>query len=397
MREYLINHYLILQELWINNPTVRVVVICLVTCLLIQCIYYLGIYTRIFRYTRKIRKGKVAFETTLPPVSVIICARNESHNLEQFLPLVLEQDYPQFEVIVVNDRSLDDTEDLLKLMSHRYKHLKTTFIPERAKFLDTKKIAVSLGIKSASNELLLFTDADCYPRSKDWLKLMVRNFTENTQLVLGYGAYEYRKGFLNFLIRFDTLTIGMQYLNIALGKRAYMGVGRNMGYRQSFFQQTSGFAKHLNLQSGDDDLFINENSKNGNTRIEIDKQSVTISKAKESFKQWVAQKSRHLSTAHCYRFKDKCFIGIELVSRAGFYASIIAAAGLSYPYGIMAAAVAFVFRNLIQKVVINRTAKQLGEKKFYLGVTLMDILLPLINLFLHIKRRFAPKSVYKWK
>ena len=235
MREYLINHYLILQELWINNPTVRVVVICLVACLLIQCIYYLGIYTRIFRYTRKIRKGKVAFETTLPPVSVIICARNESHNLEQFLPLVLEQDYPQFEVIVVNDRSLDDTEDLLKLMSHRYKHLKTTFIPERAKFLDTKKIAVSLGIKSASNELLLFTDADCYPRSKDWLKLMVRNFTENTQLVLGYGAYEYRKGFLNFLIRFDTLTIGMQYLNIALGKRAYMGVGRNMGYRQSFF------------------------------------------------------------------------------------------------------------------------------------------------------------------
>jgi hypothetical protein len=282
-------------------------------------------------------------------------------------------------------------------MAIRYKHLKTTFIAERAKFLDTKKMAVSLGIKSASNEILLFTDADCYPKSKEWLRLMVRNFTPNTQMVLGYGAYEYHKGLLNFLIRFDTLTIGMQYLNIALGKRAYMGVGRNMGYRQSFFQQTSGFARHLNLQSGDDDLFINENSKKGNTRIEIDSQSITVSKPKENFKQWVAQKSRHLSTAHCYRFKDKCFIGIELISRAGFYASLLVTASLYYPYGITVAVASFLFRNFIQKVVINRTAKQLGEKKFYMGVTLMDILLPLINLFLHIKRRFAPKSVYKWK
>lgn len=397
MSPYLINAWTDLQQMWIDNLAFRLSTICLLVCLLIQWFYYLGIFTRIFRYARKVRKGKIAFNNEQPPVSVIICARNESVNLEQFLPLVLEQDYPEYEVIVVNDRSFDDTEDLLKLFCHKYPHLKTTFIPDRAKFIDSKKMAVTLGIKSASNDVLIFTDADCYPRSKDWLKQMARNFTDSTQLVLGYGAYSYQKGFLNFLIRFDTLTIGMQYLNLALGKRAYMGVGRNMGYRKSFFLQTAGFSKHLNLQSGDDDLFVNENSTKGNTRIEIDAAAVTVSNPKENFEQWCLQKSRHLSTSNYYRFGNKCFIGIELLSRLFFYVSLIATACLCYPYGLVIATLAFLLRNITQISVINRTAKWLGEKKFYFGVTLLDILLPLINLFLHIKRRFAPKSAYKWK
>lgn len=397
MSKYWLTTWEYLQEIWLNNLSIQVVTVCLLVCLLIQWVYYLGIYTRIFRYARKIRKGKINFNTQYPPVSVIICARNESINLEQHLPTVLEQDYPDYEVIVVNDRSFDDTEDLLRLMSYKYPHLKTTFIPERAKFIDSKKMAVTLGIKSASNDILIFTDADCYPRSKDWLQLMVRNFTDNTQMVLGYGAYCYQKGFLNFLIRFDTLTIGMQYLNLALGKRAYMGVGRNMGYRQQFFYQTAGFSKHLNLQSGDDDLFVNENSKKGNTRIEIDAQSVTLSTPKESFTQWCRQKARHLSTSSHYRFSNKCFIGIELLSRLGFYVSLLATACVYYPFGLLLATVVFLLRNIAQVSVINATAKQLGEKKFYFGVTLLDVLLPLINLFLHIKRRFTPKSTYKWK
>lgn len=380
-----------------QSLTIQLITIGLLVCLLIQWVYYLGFFTRLFRYARKCRKGKVAFNETYPPVSVIVCARNESLNLEAYLPILLEQDYPEYEVIVVNDRSTDDTEDTLKLLGYKYPHLKTTFIPDRARFIDSKKMAVTLGIKSASNDLLLFTDADCYPRSKNWLQLMARNFTDQTQIVLGYGAYTYKKGFLNFLIRFDTLTIGIWYLNMALGRRAYMGVGRNMGYRQGFFLQTSGFTKHLNLQSGDDDLFINENSQKGNTRIEIDAQSVTLSTPKESFELWLQQKSRHLSTSNYYRWSNKLFIGIELLSRLGFYGLLIATACLCYPFGLAVAGLVFLLRNVVQVSVINATAKQLGEKKFYFGVTLLDILLPLINLFLHIKRLFTPKMVYKWK
>lgn len=380
-----------------QSLTIQLITIGLLVCLLIQWVYYLGFFTRLFRYARKCRKGKVTFNETYPPVSVIVCARNESLNLEAYLPILLEQDYPEYEVIVVNDRSTDDTEDTLKLLGYKYPHLKTTFIPDRARFIDSKKMAVTLGIKSASNDLLLFTDADCYPRSKNWLQLMARNFTDQTQIVLGYGAYTYKKGFLNFLIRFDTLTIGIWYLNMALGRRAYMGVGRNMGYRQGFFLQTSGFTKHLNLQSGDDDLFINENSQKGNTRIEIDAQSVTLSTPKESFDLWLQQKSRHLSTSNYYRWSNKLFIGIELLSRLGFYGLLIATACLCYPFGLAVAGLVFLLRNVVQVSVINATAKQLGEKKFYFGVTLLDILLPLINLFLHIKRLFTPKMVYKWK
>lgn len=397
MHTFLINAVDCIQQAWIQSIYLQVAVICLGVCLLIQWAYYLGIHTRIFRYNKKVRKQKVAFNDTFPPVSVIVCARNEGHNLKEFLPLLLEQDYPEYEVIVVNDRSTDNTEDILKLLSYQYKHLKYTFIPDKAKFIDSKKMAVTLGIKSATHDIMLFTDADCYPKSNQWIQLMVRNFTNTTQLVLGYGAYEYQKGFLNFLIRFDTLTIGMQYLNMALGKRAYMGVGRNMGYRQQFFAQTAGFTKHLNLQSGDDDLFVNENSQKGNTRIEIHPDSVTLSKPKESFELWLQQKARHLSTSSYYRFSHKVFIGTELISRLLFYVSAMAAACLSYPFGLTAAVLAFLLRNVAQVSVINATAKQLGEKKFYFGVTLLDLLLPVINAVLHVKNHFLRKRPYKWK
>ncbi len=207
---------------------------------------------------RKANKGNIHFQTAQPPVSVIICAKNESKNLSDFLPSILTQDYPNYEVIVVNDGSTDESEIVLANLERTYKHLYHTYIPENVKVMSPKKLALTVGIKAAKYDYLLFTDADCQTVSDKWIANMMRNFSPETDFVLGYGAYEQKPGFLSHLVSYDTFFILLQYMGFAYRGKTYMGVGRNMAYRKQLFFDRKGFASILHLQSGDDDLFINK-------------------------------------------------------------------------------------------------------------------------------------------
>ncbi len=365
--------------------------------LLVQLYYYLRFYTAIFRHKRRIKKGKVKLLETLPEVSVIICARNEEENLKKHLPSILKQNYPNYEVIVINDRSYDESETVLELLKKQYPHLKTSFVPHDAKYIDSKKIAVILGIKAAKNDILVFTDADCEPVSDKWLENMVRSFSSEKQIVLGYGAYNKNNSFTNMLQVFDTLFIGIQYLNYAIAGYPYMGVGRNMAYRKSFFEASKGFSKHLDIQSGDDDLFINDFAKGKNTTVCINPENITTSEEKKTFSAFLAQKERHLSTSGRYKFSSKLLLGTEMGSRFLFYLGILLTCLLQLSYWYFIALGAFLLRYIVQCTIINLNAKVLGERKFYIGICLMDILLPLINLYLYFVSYFRPKAHYKWK
>ncbi len=356
--------------------------------LLIQIIYYFRIYLRPVFWNNK------NLSSTQEPVSVIICARNEAKNLAAFLPLILEQDYPDFEVIVVNDCSEDDSEMILAQFSINYKNLKYTNIEPDKKFHHGKKLALTIGMKAAKNELLVFTDADCYPVSNKWLQEISKAYTHKKQIVLGYGGYETKKGLVNKLIRFDTLFIAMQYLGFALSGRPYMGVGRNLSYVKTLFFKGVGFSKHYHLISGDDDLFINDNANKNNTAVVISAESFTRSIPQTSFVNWAKQKKRHLTTGKLYKFGNKFFLSLEPFSRFIFYAGIIALIVLYVPPIITAAI--FAFRLLIQLMIMKLVMNKLKEKGFWLLIPVFDIILPIIHLFFIISN-ILKNSKSRWK
>lgn len=360
----------------------------------IQLYFYLRYFMGIIRQKRRISKGNIQFEDKKPPVSVIICARDEEENLRKFLPMVLAQDYPDYEVIVVNDGSYDNTEDYLALMTKEYPNLKTSFVPKDANNISTKKLGLTIGIKASKNDLLLFTDADCMPEGNKWISKMVRNFHSETEFVLGYGGYLHRKGFLNKLIKFDTLFIAIQYVGMAIAKKPYMGVGRNMAYKKETFFKLKGFASTLNLASGDDDLMIQRGSNNINTAVEISSESVTWSEPKRKFSQWYTQKVRHLSVASRYSSKSKFLLTLEPSSRALFYLGVILTAVFGNWISFGLAMFFLVIRYLIQAIIINKSAKQLGERKFYFTILLFDIFLPLVTVYIHI---FEKNKKIRWK
>ncbi len=374
----------------------------LLICFFYQLYYYLRYLNVVNRNNQQEKKGKLRFVEKQLPVSVVICARDETENLRRYLPEVLTQDYPDFEVIVVNDGGNEETEILLRDMKLQYPHLKSTFVPDGTTNLSTKKLALTLGIKAAQHEWLLLTDADCVPENKHWISCMARNFHDKTEFVLGYGAYLTEKGFLNKLITYDTLFNGLQYLGFAKAGKPYMGVGRNMAYRKEVFFRQKGFASTLHLRSGDDDLMVNQAANKLNTRVETSCESITWSKPHKKFRNWYFQKERHLSVSTFYRSASKFRLVLEPVSRGLYYASglaLVVLALLSANFILAAIPVLlYLIRFAWQLLIINKSSRCFGSSKFFFTLPLFDILLPLISLYIMTFGRMGKKAVnISWK
>lgn len=364
---------------------------------LIQVLYYFCLYNRIHLRSHAVKRGDAHFAQELPPVSVIICAREESENLRRNLTAVLEQDYPQFEVIVINDGNTDESEDYLTLLEEKYPHLYHSFVPDSSRYISRKKLAVTLGIKASKHDWLVFTDADCQPQSNQWLRLMARNFTSRTQVVLGYSGYERGKGWLHKRACFDNLFTSMRYLGFALARSPYMGIGRNMAYRKELFYQQKGFSAHLNLQRGHDDLFINHIATADNTRVETDADATVRMQPVRRAKDWREEKIGYASTARLYHGVQRWLAGFETLTRLAFYAVWISAlvVGILHFHWLAAgiAFLAFLLRFTVQAIIINKTAKDLGEKRrYYFTLPVFDLLQPMQSLRWKLYCTFRKKS-----
>ena len=340
----------------------------------IQLIYFGLIFSR-FTFSNPIAPSQKNIG-----ISVIICAKNEAKNLVQFLPYILEQDYPDFEIVLINDASHDNTLEIIKTFAKTHSNIKIVDVENIEAFWGNKKYALTLGIKAATNDYLLFTDADCKPISKHWIKEMSSHFSNTKSIVIGYGAYKKSKyAFLNTLIRFETLLTAIQYFSYAKVGLPYMAVGRNLAYRKQEFFKANGFMNHMNVRSGDDDLFINQIANSKNTTLCFSKNSFTESLPETSFKNWFKQKRRHVSTSKYYKLKHKFMLGLFYLTQVLFWSLGIILLSFLFKWKIVC--VLILSRFVLQYITIGFSAKKLNEIDTI-------VLLPFFELFLIVTQLF---------
>lgn len=377
----------------INEPLVYIPLAVVLLAFLHQMYFY-------FRYIcRACKTSPSASSTTAgqdyPPVSVVVCARNERENLNDYLSVLLSQDYPNYEVIVVDDSSEDGTDLLLEQWSRQYAHLYHTFVPRGARVLSSKKLALTIGIKAAHHEHILLTDADCRPESRYWIREMMNGFAnEKTEIVLGFSPYFEKKGLLNRIICYDTLFNALQYMGMARSGHPYMGVGRNMAYKRSTFFETGGFKGLLSNRAGDDDLFVNRVATKHNTTVVCNADSLIWSLPKTSWREWLHQKRRHLSVSPQYRISSKLRIGIEPFSRGLLYAGILASCIIGNLVAIVGVLALYLLRLLVQLILINIANKRLGLRATGLGIVIYDIILPILTCYILITQPLQKKPLY---
>ncbi|AXG72714.1 glycosyltransferase [Flavobacterium arcticum] len=354
----------------------------------LQLMYYLGIF------------GKFAFAKSKPvtpkkiPVSVIVCAKNEAEKVKQFVPLLAAQNYPDFEIVLIDDASADETLDIFEEFEKQYSNIKLVKVENNEAFWGNKKYALTLGIKAASKEYLLFTDADSYPATTDWITQMSSQFTLNKTIVLGYGGYEkVKNSFLNKIIRFDSVLMATQYFAWAKLGKPYTGEGRNLAYKREDFFKVNGFIEHMNVRTGEDALFINQAAIKKNTTVCFSPESFTYCEAKKTFKEWFAQKRRHNYTTTFFKTFDKLQLRLYTISQVLFFTLLVVLLSFQFDWEFLVPVIAL--RYLVAWLTIGYSASKLKEKDVIYWFPIIEIILILTKINVFFTNLFS-KPVH-WK
>ncbi len=362
--------------------------------LAIQLFYHWGVFSKVAFYKRNIRPK---LDEELEPVSVVICARDAYEYLIDLIPALLKQDYPDFEIVVVNDCSDDDTEEYLKNLERLEPRIKPVQLKQHLNFFNGKKFPLSMGIKSAKNDIIVLTDFNCMPVNDKWLRSVVNCYSQNTEIVIGYSPYVQKKSVLNRLMRFDSLQNGLLYLSAALQRHPYMGVGNNLSYRKELFYRNKGFISHYNTSVGDDDLFVSQVATKKNTEVLIDAENAIHTTPTSSFKLWMRQKGSRYSTVSKYNPKARFSLSLFYASQLLFYVSFIALLCMKPAFSIGDRTVFFIpilvffflLRSGSQFIIYHNAAKHLGENGLLPGLMAYDFLFAFLTPFQRLMGRMS--------
>ncbi len=285
--------------------------------LLVLLVYHAVFFARVAFRTHELEPDRNS------PLTVVICARDEAYSLEKLIPVLLEQDHQQFEILVVNDRSTDGSEEILLWLEKDNPNLRVVNIPTGTRNAFGKKMALWIGVREARYDRVVVTDADCMPASKDWLALMAAGMPEGKSIVVANSPYERKTGLTNVLERYDGAMKAMQFLGFACAGLPYMGVGRNLGYEKELFLRSKDKVKGWNAMSGDDDLFVNAVATQKNTNAILDPNSFMFTRATRDMRSWWRRKRRHYTTAVHYRFVHQFLLMLLPLAKMVFWASLI--------------------------------------------------------------------------
>lgn len=368
-----------MHMLSLHSPLFWAALACFISFVL-QLYFTLGIYARLAAQSKETAGDK---RRHCPALSVIIIAKDAASYLEQNLPAVLEQDYPDFEVIVVCDRSSAADEDVLKRMTEQYPHLYHTFIPGSARYVSHKKLGIAMGIRASRHEWLVFTEPDCRPESNQWLRTLANEMTESTEIVLGYSNFTPSS---KFIARYRSTRVfirSLRYLSMALSGHPYIGIGSNLAYKKSLYEQHKGFANHLNLLRGEDDLFINAVAQAGNTRVARGKNSVIRITSYQDVLRRKEEYNNRLITSRFYKGGAPLANATETLTNFSFHigACLSIILGITSCHWILAGCIFSLWLlRFVLRAYIFRTVAHSFDEDFCCTLPLSDILNPLHSL-----------------
>ncbi|SDR80614.1 Glycosyltransferase, catalytic subunit of cellulose synthase and poly-beta-1,6-N-acetylglucosamine synthase [Polaribacter sp. KT25b] len=357
-----------------------------VVCAVIQLTYLFTFSSFLFKPKRS-RKTKIEI-----PVSVIILVKNQSEKLLKLIPLILEQSYETFEIVIINNASSDDTNDIIELFSKKHTNIKVVQVENNEAFWASKKYALTLGIKASKYDHLLFTNANCNPVSKDWISEMSKKFTSKKEIILGYRKYKKEKSIFNIFVRFDNLLTAIKCFGFAKMNSPFMAFEGNYAYDKPTFFKVNGFINHMKINFAEADLFIKDASQKENTTFCISESSFTEKDTPKSFSKWFSDKKDTAFIRKKYMFKHRFLLNTFAFTKILFYilATILF---FTYPYQITLSIV--LFYCLVYYIIIGISAKKLKEPQIIFFLPFLEIGLLLIQITIFISNLNSKPSHWK--
>lgn len=358
---------------------------------IIQLCYYMGRYARVTKYRNTERKDIRGEEDA---ISVVVLVSDNKWYIDNMLPKLMLQDYPAFEIVIVDIGSLEEFSDYLNAEKLRYPNLVVTSIPQDPRFPISNKLAYNVGIKASSYENIVLTTADAIPVSDKWLRCMGKGFASG-DVVIAYSGIEHKEGFVNKMIRSSRLMLSVNFLSASIIGKPYRGIIHNLGFRRQLYFESRGFT-NLDMNIGEDDLFIQHIATKENTSIVMNPNATVQQGQWGELKWWWRQRRFFTSTYKFYPLWAKNILHLELIYRFLFYAAIVALIVIMPFYVKIAAIVLWLLRAFLVRFELWRIRRRLNEPKLGWALMLHDIILPFYELALAISRKIRrPAGVWR--
>ena len=338
----------------------------------VQFYYYVFSFGRVCGY--KNSRRKIVREKE-PPVSVIVPMFAEEYTfVEERLPLLLAQDYPAYEVVIVYvGQDNDFYEDLLRL-KNSFPQIYTSKILLDPRFPISRKMALNVGIKSAHYDCMILTSTDACPQSDRWLSLMAKGFMRG-DIVLGYCGFERMKGLKNYFMRTWRMMHSVTWLARAVRRRPYRGTLHNLGFTKTIYFGANGFGQ-LNMNIGEDDLFMQQIMTRTNVSVVLTPRATLREKVWGGMGWWMNRLRYFASSGRFYPQAVKNYLHWEIGSRVLFFASVVCALVIMPPEFKIGAAFLLFVRFLTVLVEVRRISNRLGESGMTLGYFFYDLFSP---------------------
>lgn len=346
----------------------------------INCAFYL--YFSKFSFS----KHKKSNETN-EPVSVVVYVKNDDQILERFLQKIGVQINNDLELVLVNNASYDNSLEIIEKFKNENtsKNIHIVNVENNEAFWGSKKYALTLGIKKATHEKLLFLTPSAEVIADNWIKTIVGFFSEEKQIVVGYQNYENNNGILNKLMRYHHFQSFFQNFGMASWSKPYFASENNVAYTKPLFFENNGFSAHMNEALGTENLFIKEASTTKNVVLATNASSRILTKA-PSFKNWLAKTKLHLQSFKLFSGSVKFSLSLFYFTQLLFWIGAIAG-GLVYQnlFWFILIGVRFI----IAGISIGKAAFKLGEKDLFYLFPILEITNVLTQLFIYTGNLFS--------
>jgi glycosyltransferase involved in cell wall biosynthesis len=349
------------------------------------------------------RAARVLPNSSHEPVSIVITAHNKGAELERNLPKILSQVYSEYEVIVVDEASTDETVDVLTRLEKRFDNLTHTFVPKTSYFVNRKQPAIALGVRAAHYEWVVFTEANCQPASNRWLETLTRYFSDSVSLVIGYANCE-ADGVYS---RFTNLFYCMFSMPFAEGHVAQRASLANLAARKSAFLQKSNIFGSHNLLTGEGDLIVNALSDGKNTAVAYHPECVVHRSAPERKGDLFYMETRkHLRKHRLPRFCYNVHQTVQWVERVCLWGLILAVAllpevpGVEEMYRWVLAGGLLVWHLVVQGYKMYQfhlSSALYGEPGYYLSLDLFEAMEPLRKGVLMVRHKMNRKLFKRYR
>lgn len=287
-------------------------------------------------------------------ITVIVSARNEEDHIEQLLSSLINQNYTNYEIIVVDDHSTDRTAELCSTQCN------VIVLPAHG---HGKKAAISQALEQATGQIIACTDADCIA-PPNWLK-EINNFFQDSTFHFGSGPVRFlsKNGVLQALQRIEFASLVGSGASCIKLQKPTMCNGANIFFRKPTFQRVKGYEGNEHIASGDDEFLMHKIAVEIPHSIGFLKSTDAIIETQscDSWKQFVRQRTRWASKWKHYKNKTSKYLApfIFLANLAVLLA--LAAALVSHndrliliPLLILKTSIDFLYLNEIHRFLYKR-------------------------------------------